>query len=93
MIFALLKRFFPLSIAHPHGIVEGGFQMCGGTDLIIQFLLGPAELLCRPQIPSSFFHCQLCLQNDYILCPANSHGLLCQFGIIFVSAEELPHPA
>ena len=24
--------------------------MCGGTDLIIQFLLGPAELLCRPQI-------------------------------------------
>lgn len=67
--------------------------MCGGTDLIIQFLLGPAELLCRPQIPDAFFHCQLCLQNDYILCPANPHGLLCQFGIIFVSAEELPHPA
>ena len=67
--------------------------MRGGTNLISQFLLGPVELLRRPQIPGTFFHRQLCLQNDYILCPANPHGLLCQSGIIFVSAEELPHPA
>ena len=67
--------------------------MCGGTDLIIQFLLGAAELLRRPQIPAPLLQGEIRLQNDYILCPANPHGLLCQFGIIFVSAEELPHPA
>ena len=64
-----------------------------GTDLIIQFLLRPAELLCRPQIPSSFFHRQLCLQNDYILRPADFHSELAQFRDIFIDAEELPHPA
>ena len=67
--------------------------MYRSTDLVGQFLLGPAELLRPPQIPGSFFQRQPCLQNDYILCPANPHGLFYQFGIIFVSAEELPHPA
>ena len=67
--------------------------MCGGTDLIIQFLLGAAELLRRPQIPAPLLQGEIRLQNDHILRPADPPGLHCQFGSIFVGAVELPHPA
>ena len=67
--------------------------MCKSTDLVGQFLLGPAGLLRRPKIPSSFFHRQLCLQNDYILRPADFHSEPAQFRDIFIDAEELTHPA
>lgn len=67
--------------------------MRGGADPLGQLCLRPAKALRRPQIPAPLLQGEIRLQNDYILCPANPHGLLFQFGIIFVSAEELPHPA
>ena len=67
--------------------------MRGGTDLIVQFLLSPVEPFRRLQIPGPFFHRQLCLQNDYILRPADFHSEPVQFRDIFIDAEEVPHPA
>jgi len=67
--------------------------MCGGTDLIIQFLLGAAELLRRPQIPAPLLQGEIRLQNDHILRPADPHGPPRQFGSVPIGAVELAHPA
>ena len=45
------------------------------------------------QIPDAFRHCQVCLQNDYILRPADLHCQLKGSGIPAVGVIEITHPA
>ena len=63
------------------------------TDIPGQFQLRPAELPSRFDVPCPLLGSQLRLQNDHVLCPADSHGLGQHLRCALVGAVELPHPA
>ena len=60
---------------------------------LLEFQLRPAELPCHFDVPCPFLGSQLCLQNDYILRPADGHGLSQHLWYTLIGAIELPHPA
>lgn len=62
-------------------------------NIALEVCLRPAELPGGTQIPAPFIQVQLCLQNDYILCPADFHGQLQQFRLPAIRPVEVPHPA
>ena len=84
--------FFP-SIARFAFKVEGVFHVRSSVDLPLQFLLGPSEPTDSPDVPSPLLDGQLRLQDDQVLCPANSHRLGQYLGEACVGAVKLSHPA
>ena len=49
--------------------------MSGGCDLLCQFQLGPSKLSDSPDVPCFLLKCQIRLHDDYVLRPADGHGL------------------
>ena len=81
IMFCMLQfAFFAFSIARNLQFVEMDFQMSPCRDIALEVCLRPAELPGGTQIPAPFIQVQLCLQNDYILRPADFHGQLQQYG-------------
>ena len=66
--------------------------MCAGSEHSAKFQLRPAKLPCRPDIPCLLLDCQLCLQNDYVLRPANGHSFGHHREVAFIGAVKFPHP-
>ena len=60
---------------------------------LLEFQLRPAELPCRFNVPCPFLESQFRLQNDYILRPADGHGLSQHLWCALIGAVKLPHPA
>ena len=60
---------------------------------LLELQLRPAELPSRFDVPCPLLGSQLRLQNDHVLCPADSHGLTQYFWCALIGAVELPHPA
>lgn len=94
IMFCMLQfAFFAFSIARNLQFVEMDFQMSPCRNIALEVCLRPAELPGGTQIPAPFIQVQLCLQNDYILCPADFHGQLQQFRLPAIRPVEVPHPA
>ena len=60
---------------------------------LLEFQLRPAELPCRFNVPCPFLESQFRLQNDYILRPADGHGLSQHLWCALIGAVKLPHSA
>ena len=60
---------------------------------LLEFQLRPAELPSRFDVPCLFLESQLRLQNDYVLRPADGHGLGHHLWCALIGAVELTHPA
>ena len=60
---------------------------------LLELQLRPAELPSRFDVPCLFLGSQLRLQNDYVLRPADGHGLSQHLWCALIGAVELPHPA
>jgi len=74
-------------------VVEGHVFVDTLTDIPGQFQLRPAELPSRFDIPCPLLGGQLRLQNDYVLRPADGHGLSQHLWCALIGAVKLPHPA
>ncbi len=61
-------------------------------DLLQQLRLCPAELLCRPNVPDSFFEALTALQNGRVLRPADGHGLCHDLRCVRIRPPEVTHP-
>ena len=55
-------------------------------DLGHKLQLAPAKAVGGPDVPRFFFQCQLGLQDNHILCPADLHGLAQQGGTVLIGA-------
>ena len=64
-----------LSITHFRYQVEDDVPVGGGGNLLRQLQLRPSKLSDRSDIPGPFLKCQLRLQDDHALGPADGHGL------------------
>ena len=62
-------------------------------DSLLEFQLRPAELPSRFDVPCPLLGSQLRLQNDYVLRPADGHGLSQHLWCVLIGAVKLPHPA
>ena len=60
---------------------------------LLEIQLRPAELPSRFDVPCLFLESQLRLQNDYVLRPADGHGLSQHLWCALIGAVKLPHPA
>ena len=90
---ALLNSFFPFSIAHRPGTVEGLFQVGLGSDLRRKLTLGPVVLRRCVQIPRPLLRGESRLQDDRVLRPSQPHRQLTLFRSLGVGPVEFPHPA
>ena len=62
-------------------------------DLGHKLQLAPAKAVGGSDVPRSFLYREFCLQDAYILCPADLHGLVQQDGAVLIGAVKFPHPA
>lgn len=60
---------------------------------LLEFQFRPAELPSRFDVPCPLLGSQLHLQNDHVLCPADSHGISQYLRRVLIGAVKLPHPA
>ena len=65
--------------------------MSGGRDLSCQFQLRPSKLPDSPDVPRFFLERQIRIHDDYVLRPADSHGLGHDLRGAFISTVEVPH--
>ena len=72
---------------------ESNFLMGVVRDAFGEFHLGPAKLLCCPEIPLTKLHTQIRFHNDYILRPADLQREGQQSRMVFIGAVKIPHPA
>ena len=82
-----------LSIAYLVRKVEVIIQMNISGDFPLQLQLRPSELMSGLDIPCPILGRQFRLQNDHVLCPANSRGLSQHFRCVFIGPVKLPHSA
>ena len=67
--------------------------MCVSGDLSLELQLCPSKLLNGPDVPCPLLGGQLRLQNDYVLRPADGHGLSQHLWCALIGAIKFPHPA
>jgi hypothetical protein len=91
--FAILITSAAVTITWIGCVVESQAFVDTLTDISGQFHLRPAELPSRFDVPCPLLGSQLRLQNDYVLCPADGHGLSQHLWCALIGAVELPHPA
>ncbi len=67
--------------------------MSDRLDLLQQCQFGPAKPCDRLDVPFLLLDCQLRLQNDHVLRPADGHGFGQHLRHVLIGSVELPHSA
>ena len=92
MLHPLRKFIIFFSIPALLAFVEWFFQMCRRCQLFQQNSFRPSQLSRLFQIPLACIHCQFCLHNDHVQCPADFHRQPEEGLVIFIGLIKIAHP-
>ncbi len=73
--------------------VETGIFVGALSDFLGQRQLGPPKTVHSPNVPHLLLECQISFQDDYVLGPADHHGLRHDLWGAFIDVIKVPHPA
>ncbi len=63
-----------------------------GSNFSLELQLRPPEVSGCLNIPHPLLECQICLQNDHVLCPADGHSFGHHREVTLIGAVKFPHP-